>query len=87
MAITIRAATEADVPQILAFIRALAAYEREPDAVTASEADLLEWCRQKLAPYKAPRRIWIVEPGALPQNHTGKVLRRVLQEQFSQDAE
>jgi acyl-CoA synthetase (AMP-forming)/AMP-acid ligase II len=53
----------------------------------ASEADLLEWCRQKLAPYKAPRRIWIVEPGALPQNHTGKVLRRVLQEQFSQDAE
>ncbi|MGA8672256.1 MAG: GNAT family N-acetyltransferase [Terracidiphilus sp.] len=41
MAITIRAATEADVPQILAFIRALAAYEREPDAVTASEADLL----------------------------------------------
>jgi GNAT superfamily N-acetyltransferase len=41
MAITIRAATEADVPQILAFIRALAAYEREPDAVTATEANLL----------------------------------------------
>jgi GNAT superfamily N-acetyltransferase len=37
----IREATEADVPQILAFIRALAAYEREPDAVTATEADLL----------------------------------------------
>jgi len=48
---------------------------------------LLEWCRQKLAPYKAPRRIWIVEAGALPQNHTGKVLRRVLREQFSQEAE
>ena len=28
-------------PQILAFIRALAAYEREPDAVTATEDDLL----------------------------------------------
>jgi GNAT superfamily N-acetyltransferase len=41
MAITIRSATEADVPQILAFVRALAAYEREPDGVTASEADLL----------------------------------------------
>ena len=41
MATTIRAATPRDVPQILAFIRALAAYEREPEAVTATEADLL----------------------------------------------
>jgi len=41
MAITIRAATPADVPLILEFIRALAVYEREPDAVTATEADLL----------------------------------------------
>ncbi len=41
MATTIRPATPADVPQILAFIRALAAYEREPDAVTATEAGLL----------------------------------------------
>jgi GNAT superfamily N-acetyltransferase len=40
MAIRIRPAIAADVPQILAFIRALAAYEREPDAVTANEADL-----------------------------------------------
>ncbi len=41
MATTIRTATPADVPQILAFIRTLAAYEREPDAVTATEAGLL----------------------------------------------
>jgi GNAT superfamily N-acetyltransferase len=41
MAITIRPATAADVPQILAFIQALATYEREPDAVSATEADLL----------------------------------------------
>jgi GNAT superfamily N-acetyltransferase len=41
MAFTIRPATPADVPQILAFIRALAAYEREPDAVRATEAALL----------------------------------------------
>jgi acyl-CoA synthetase (AMP-forming)/AMP-acid ligase II len=54
------------------------------DGSVASEADLLEWCRQKLAPYKAPRRIWIVEAGALPHNHTGKVLRRVLREQFAE---
>jgi GNAT superfamily N-acetyltransferase len=41
MATTIREATPADIPQILVFIRALATYEREPDAVTATEADLL----------------------------------------------
>jgi GNAT superfamily N-acetyltransferase len=41
MATTIRPAVAEDVPQILEFIRALAEYEREPDAVTATEADLL----------------------------------------------
>jgi GNAT superfamily N-acetyltransferase len=40
MATTIRPATRADIPQILKFIRALAAYERAPEAVTATEADL-----------------------------------------------
>ena len=37
----IRPATPADVPTILRFIRELALYEREPDAVVATEADLL----------------------------------------------
>ena len=41
MATTIRKATAADVPQILKFIRALAAFEREPDAVSATEEGLL----------------------------------------------
>ena len=38
---TIRAAEAADVGQILGFIRELALYEREPDAVKATEEDLL----------------------------------------------
>jgi GNAT superfamily N-acetyltransferase len=37
----IRAATPADIPQILSFIRGLAAFEREPDAVLATEDQLL----------------------------------------------
>ncbi len=41
MATTIRPATREDIPEILAFIRALAAYEHEPDAVSATETDLL----------------------------------------------
>ncbi len=50
---------------------------------STTENDLLDWCRQNLAPYKAPRRIWILEPGGLPHNHTGKLLRRVLQQRFA----
>jgi GNAT superfamily N-acetyltransferase len=38
---SIRLATVADIPLILQLIRALALYEREPDAVQATEADLL----------------------------------------------
>ena len=38
---SIRAAKAADVSLILELIRELATYEREPDAVVASEADLL----------------------------------------------
>ena len=41
MSINIRAATQADVGQILSFIRGLAKYEREPDAVSATEEGLL----------------------------------------------
>ena len=59
-----------------------AAVELHAGAVT-SESDLLDWCRQNLAAYKAPRRIWILEPGGLPHNHTGKLLRRELQKRFS----
>jgi GNAT superfamily N-acetyltransferase len=42
MPFTIRTATEADVPQILAFIRALADYERLGHCVVATEASLRE---------------------------------------------
>jgi len=41
MGLKIREAVAADVPLILEFIRALAVFEREPDALTATEADLL----------------------------------------------
>jgi len=39
--LTIRVAEKTDVPTILRFVRELADYEREPDAVVATEAGLL----------------------------------------------
>ena len=41
MSLAIRPAVPSDVPEILALIRDLATYERQPDAVVATEADLL----------------------------------------------
>lgn len=54
---------------------------------SAREDELLEWCRQYLAPYKAPRRIWVFQSDSLPQNHNGKILRRDLRERFSREVE
>jgi acyl-CoA synthetase (AMP-forming)/AMP-acid ligase II len=48
-----------------------------------TEADLLDFCRQNLAPYKAPRRIWILDAASFPHNHTGKLLRRELRARFT----
>ena len=42
MTMTIRSATPDDVPQILRFVRELAEFEREPDAVEATEPMLEE---------------------------------------------
>jgi len=39
--LVIRKAEPRDVPQMLAFIRRLAEYEKEPQAVVATESDLL----------------------------------------------
>jgi acyl-CoA synthetase (AMP-forming)/AMP-acid ligase II len=63
----------------------VAAVELRRDS-PATEEELLERCRKILAPYKAPRRIFIVEAGSLPRNDNGKVLRRVLREQFLEKA-
>ena len=63
----------------------VAAVELHPGS-SSDENALLAWCPGKLAPYKAPRRIWIVEPGGLPQNLNGKFLRRSLQERFNPPA-
>ncbi|MFO0686351.1 MAG: GNAT family N-acetyltransferase [Sandaracinus sp.] len=41
MLVTIRPATPSDAPTLLALVRALADYEREPDAVVATEADFV----------------------------------------------
>ena len=49
---------------------------------TASEADLVVWCRERLASFKKPERLMFIDE--LPLNPLGKVLRRELRERFGQ---
>ena len=48
----------------------------------ASEEEIIEYCRERLASYKKPESV--VFTGELPRNPMGKVLKRVLREQYNQ---
>jgi long-chain acyl-CoA synthetase len=45
-------------------------------SVTATEEEILAFCRERLAPYKAPRTVEFRDD--LPKSAVGKLLRRVL---------
>ena len=47
------------------------------------EADLIAWCRERMANYKVPRRVVVVD--ALPLNASGKVLKFELRAQAAGD--
>lgn len=49
-----------------------------PGAPAPSEADLIAWVRERLAHFKAPKRVDVVDE--LPRSGTGKVLKHLLKE-------
>lgn len=61
------------------WIEAVTAVVVPRDGVT--EAELLAYAREKLAHFKAPKRILFVD--ALPRNASGKILKRTLRDRFS----
>ena len=56
----------------------LAVVVKEDDSLEANE--VLEYCKGKLAPFKLPKAVEFID--VIPRNPTGKVLKRVLREQF-----
>jgi fatty-acyl-CoA synthase len=54
----------------------------KPEA-QASESELIEFCRDNLAHYKAPKRVEFIE--ALPRTATGKIQKNLLRERFWKD--
>ncbi len=51
------------------------------DGATATEAEIVAFCREKLAPFKVPKQVEFVKE--LPMTLVGKVLRRALREKES----
>lgn len=51
------------------------------DGASVSAMELQKYCRERLAIYKCPKTIKFME--TLPKNSTGKILKRVLQENLS----
>ena len=50
---------------------------------TATEAELIDWCKERIAGYKRPRSITFVDDAQMPRTATGKVLHGVLREQLA----
>jgi fatty-acyl-CoA synthase len=49
-----------------------------------SLADVKAFCQDKIAGYKIPKSIELVEQ--IPKNETGKVIKRELRDRFAKDA-
>jgi long-chain acyl-CoA synthetase len=66
--------------------RVVAVVELQPDVPPsdALAAELVQWCRQRLAHYKCPREVHFVD--ALPRHDNGKLYRRKLRDSFAAPA-
>ncbi len=53
------------------------------DSAQADEAEILDWCRGRIAGYKRPRSVCFVADAQMPRTATGKILHRVLRERLA----
>jgi fatty-acyl-CoA synthase len=49
----------------------------------ASETDILDWCKDKIAGYKRPKSTSFIAEDEMPRTATGKVLHRVLRDRYA----
>ena len=53
------------------------------DSTHADEAEILDWCRGRMAGYKRPQSVRFVADAQMPRTATGKILHRVLRERLA----
>lgn len=49
----------------------------------ATEAEIIEWCKGKMAGYKKPKSIDFISSSDMPRTTTGKILHRKLRERYA----
>jgi len=54
------------------------------DDATVTADELIDWCRDRVAPYKRPRSVSFIREEDMPRTATGKVLHRVLRARLTQ---
>jgi len=52
----------------------------------ATEAEIRQWCRDRLAGFKCPSRVRFIADEDMPRTATGKILHRTLKNHFSEEA-
>ena len=50
---------------------------------SATESDILDWCKGKIAGYKRPKSISFIAEDEMPRTATGKVLHRILRARYA----
>jgi acyl-CoA synthetase (AMP-forming)/AMP-acid ligase II len=53
---------------------------RHDHAMATTEAEILGWCRDRIAGYKRPRAIVFVAESEMPRTATGKIQHRILRD-------
>lgn len=49
----------------------------------ATEEEIIDFCRGKMAPFKRPKSVDFIKPEEMPRTSTGKILHRRLRERYS----
>ena len=52
------------------------------DGATATEGELLGWCRERIAGFKSPKTLSFVDETAMPRTATGKLMHRMLRDRY-----
>lgn len=52
------------------------------ESATATEQEIIDFCKDKLAPFKKPKSVDFIPDSGMPRTPTGKILHRLLRERY-----
>jgi len=55
------------------------------DSENATEEEIIEWCRGKIAGFKKPKKVLFIDYSEMPRSATGKILHRKLRERYAEN--